>query len=90
VSSQLKDYYLLRNFDVDAVKRGEKFCDKNGRSAWSFLDGPDTLGNCVLVYEPGGSFVIVHISELRMKPLSWVEGKPVYKGDLLRYIAPWF
>lgn len=81
---QTKDYSLLRPFDIEAAKAGEKICygeDGDYKSVTFIAEaGPDGdhsirdhNGNCYT--EPSYG--------LRMAPLCWVEGKPVYKGDVL-------
>lgn len=75
-----KDYNLLRPFDLEAAKRGEKIHDVFG-GVVVFIDGPDAGGR--LAVQIDGHFAVVLGETLRMSPLCWVEGKPVYKGDVL-------
>lgn len=71
---------LLRPFDWSAAKGGEEICVFDGSQA--FLVGPTKQGKVVLEFsdESVGTFLT---STIRMKPICWVEGKPVYKGDVL-------
>lgn len=90
------DYSLLRPFDLDATKNGEPICYADGGSA-KFLaheSGHPYLKDWgVIALSPTG--ISTHgenghrwrdepsVHDLRMAPLCWVEGKPVYKGDEL-------
>lgn len=81
-----KDYSLLRPFNLEAAKRGEKVCWYKGDDMppKTFFITPQ--GNCVSSFsgEPE-AFWQPHELEMyfRIAPLAWVEGKPVYKGDVL-------
>jgi len=79
---------LLRPFDLDAAKAGDLLTDSHGKCLWSYVAGPDIKGKYVLMVETGamkGEFAYpLYTSDvLRMQPLCWCEGKPVYKGDHL-------
>lgn len=76
-----KDYNLLRPLDLDAAKRGDAICYATGADA-TYIFGPNRIDSIVVQW-PDDRFGITIISNLRMKPLFWVEGKPVYKGDVL-------
>ena len=78
-----KDCSLLRPFDLEvaAAKRGEVVWSATGGDV-AYIAGPNHLESIVVQW-PDGRFSITTISNLSMKPLCWVEGKPVYKGDLL-------
>lgn len=85
---QQKDYSLLRPFDLEAAKRGELLCDVEARVFWSYVAGPDSLSKYILKVDhapmSNGEFTYpTSAAPLRMAPLCWVEGKPVYKGDVL-------
>lgn len=82
-----KDYSLLRPFDLEAAKAGEQICsDKNG-SARLFIVGRDGTGQCVISNpEESDVWYFADSERLRMAPLAWVEGRPVYKGDVLYYV----
>ena len=79
-----KDYSLLRPFDLDAAKAGAKlFCinSKNGETECAFIQkAGDEL--CIH-FERYGFSIHDETDSLRMAPLCWVEGKPVYPGDVL-------
>lgn len=79
-----KDYSLLHPFDLEAAKRGEKFAfvGANGLEQRKFIAGPDSIGMIVIqdergMFQESGTYPYV------MAPLAWVEGKPVYRGDVL-------
>ena len=90
------DYSLLRPFDLEAAKRGESICLRNGNEA-KFLaheQGHSYLKDWgVIVLSPHG--ISTHSEnglrwrdgtssyDLCMAPLCWLEDKPVYKGDKL-------
>ena len=79
-----KDLRLLRPFDPEAAKRGELLCDLGGVLGWKYVSGPDAVGNIVTLNIGTETLVPpVKSDEFRMAPLTWVEGKPVYKGDVL-------
>lgn len=75
-----KDYSLLRPFDLEAAKRGEAITDSCGGNV-VYIDGPDAGGNYAVRID--GHFAVGSNERLRMAPLCWVEGRPVYKGDVL-------
>lgn len=77
-----KDYSLLRKFDLEAAKRGELMCNVQGEGKFKLKR-----------YTMNANDVVVEVTledsrwceprYLRMLPLCWIEGKPVYKGDVL-------
>ena len=81
-----KDYSLLRPFDLEAAKAGAKlFCinSKNGETECTFIQkAGDEL--CIH-FERFGFSIHDETDSLRMAPLCWVEGKPVYSGDVLEH-----
>lgn len=77
-----KNYNLLRPFDLEAAKRGEAVTFKTVPRVLHYVSGPD-VGGTVCVKDEGGQFGLYKHEYLRMAPLCWVEGKPVYKGDVL-------
>lgn len=81
---QQKDLSLLRPFDLEAAKRGEDFVfvECGELKARKFIAGPDSGGG-IVVQDELGAFVVSHAYPYNMAPLCWVEGKPVYKGDVL-------
>ena len=78
-----KDYSLLRPFDLEAAMSGEKICwYANGDIPKYFIVTP--FGNVVANFtEDNKTECMCPCSNFRMAPLAWVEGKPVYKGDVL-------
>lgn len=79
-----KDYSLLRPFDLEAAKSGELFVfnDCGELLPRKFIAGPDIDGG-VVVQDTDGRFQVSQSLPYNMAPLCWVEGKPVYKGDVL-------
>jgi hypothetical protein len=83
-----KDYSLLRPFNLEAAKRNEPFCSKlrylqeRDNSPLTFISGPDTTDR-ICANNKSGILDLYHTSTLCMAPLCWIEGRPVYKGDVL-------
>ena len=77
-----KDYSLLRPFDEAAAKRGEAICGTKEEGPLKFGAGPDREGD-VAVFDRFNGILVLNSDLLRMAPLAWVEGKPVYKDDPL-------
>lgn len=81
-----KDYSLLRPFDLEAAKAGAKlFCinSKNGETECTFIQkAGDEL--CIH-FERFGFSIHDETDSLRMAPLCWVKGRPVYPGDALEH-----
>lgn len=76
-----KDYSLLRPFDLEAAKRGEAIIDTDGDEC-NYIAGPHKETAEIVVEFPCDlGFMTCMAQNLRMAPLAWVEGKPVYKGD---------
>lgn len=89
-----KDYSLLRPFDLDAAKRGEPICTRDGSPAKFIAHVPEAtpIFDRVIVLCVGKTSNLYHCNEearisslggpiFCMTPLAWLEGKPVYKGD---------
>lgn len=83
-----KDYSLLRPFDIEAAKRGEAIMlVENGKHLAknaTFVAGPDSNG-CIIL-NISGRFSRpdrIYRKNIFMAPLAWVEGRPVYRGDVL-------
>ena len=80
-----KDYTLLRPFDLEAAKAGVLLCDQSGSTLAGLLCcTPDSSGYFrAWVDRIGGLVSSLPGKSIRLAPLCWVEGKPVYPGDAL-------
>lgn len=78
------DYSLLRAFDEERAKAGEAICFAGSRKVVLYIAGPDKAAN--IVCDVDGYLRDYFHTALRLAPLCWVEGKPVYKGDVLWHI----
>lgn len=72
---------LLRPFDLAQAEAGAAIC-------WSALDEPVTFvgrttSESIAIRQNNGFIETTCRTSLRMKPLFWKEGKPVYVGDSL-------
>lgn len=85
-----KDYSLLRPFDLEAAKAGVLLCDQSGSTLAGLLCcTPDSSGYFrVWIDRIGGIVSCLHGKSIRLAPLYWVEGKPVYPGDVLWQTTP--
>lgn len=73
-----KNFSLLHPFDPEKARAGEAICTNDGMFR-QFIAGPDDSGYfCVKTDE--GEFTVGRPSHYRMAPLSWLEGRPVYKN----------
>lgn len=85
-----KDCSLLRPFDLEAAKRGESVtllsnkC-RPGKVIFSKNKGILVEWNDGTIYSYGFNLLEGDTSFFVMAPLAWVEGRPVYKGDVLYY-----
>lgn len=88
-----KDYSLLRPFDLEKAKNGELICWWEDGTKAEYI-GECGMNNendiCVKYLEDSSrgkvrknTYVMNESYYFRMAPLAWVEGKPVYKGDVL-------
>ena len=77
------DNNLLRPLDLNTVKSGDPIFNFYGKP-YNFLVGPDAEGN-IVISGACGIFALMSLSDARMVPITWIEGKPVYKGDVLYY-----
>lgn len=90
-NNQDKDFSLLRPFDLEAAKRGELVCWHNDGTKARYVGkcGMDDENDiCVEYLEDcfdvtAHTFVMHESDYFRMSPLCWIEGKPVYKDDVL-------
>ena len=79
---ETRDYSLLHPFDLEKAKLGEAICTTDGELRDFIAEREKKL----VTYNPKiGQFSVSHTAEnlYYMMPLAWVEGKPVYKGDVL-------
>lgn len=72
---------LLRPFDLALAQAGDAIC-------WSHLDDQITfvgehVNGDVVIKKSDGKFELPNTFSLRMKPLFWKDGRPVYRGDSL-------
>lgn len=72
---------LLREFDEAGAKRGEPICTTDGICV-KYIAGPNRL-NTVVVQWYDQQFHTPNKNGLRMAPLHWKDGRPVYRGDVL-------
>ena len=75
------NYELLRPFNLEAAKAGAKITDKT-EIEHTFAAEAGADGD-MAVRDPQGNVFVMHLPEARMVPLAWVEGKPVYRDDVL-------
>jgi hypothetical protein len=84
--TQTKDYSLLRAFDLGQAKEGDGILYMHHRTNDVYVEvtyrGCSRTGFVFVEYENGNGRVVPK-HEITMKPLAWVEGKPVYKGNTL-------
>lgn len=71
---------LLREFSLEAAQRGEEICWRTGNPIEFIASGTDD--ECAY-RSADGNLYIANSSLFRMRPLAWVEDRPVYKGDVL-------
>lgn len=78
------DYSLLRPFDLDAAKAGYALVCTHDGSSRKYVAGPDTEDK-IIVTDANGVFQKsgYYREHYCMAPLAWIEGKPVYEGDVL-------
>jgi hypothetical protein len=80
-----KDYRLLRPFDLEAAKRGENIAFIGVElEPREFIAGPDSNGT-IIIKDDTGQFQSSVSYPYVMLPITWVEGRPVYNGDVLYY-----
>lgn len=82
MTEQTKDYSLLRPFDLEAAKAGEPTCWDDEEAAKFVAESADGM-HCFS--DEQGVLFMADSERIYMKPLAWVEGRPVYKGDELYY-----
>lgn len=82
----MNDYTLLRKINPEELVVGMEVLDTH-IALCEFVAGPDDDDDVCLRYTCQCSgretLFVCSVSELRRAPLAWVEGKPVYRGDVL-------
>lgn len=87
-SEYKKDYSKLRPFDLEAAKNGDLLCDSLGDNEYVMFDfitrySTGEVRLSVRHTVNGFEYHNTQPCNVRMKPLAWVEGLPVYEGDEL-------
>lgn len=77
-----KDYDKLRPFDQAAVQDGFAVCNSFGYPL-DYVLGPDHENTVVV--ESEGALCLIPADKLRMRPMVWVDGRPVYQYETLWY-----
>jgi len=84
-----KNLSLLRPFNLELAKAGEPFARiaRGELYIYNYLIGPDSI-DFIVSTNAKGEYIRRHVRVLNngyyfMAPLTWIEGKPVYKGDVL-------
>lgn len=86
-----KNYELLKPFDLEAAKDGAPICWFWDGQQCRYVAGPNSEGGILVIWEEtiGSAIkddcVTAPRANLRMAPLCWVEGRPVYRGDELYF-----
>lgn len=85
----LEQIALLRPFDAEKAKQGHSIYCIVGASIkraanCTYVAGPDILDRVCVSHE-GNRLEVLYHRALRLNPLFWLEGKPVYEGDELYY-----
>lgn len=86
-----RDYSLLRPLNIEAAKAGAEVTQYNpdcpffATNTGKLIGGPNSIGELVFEFDDCG-FVLLEKDEdelefVKMKPLAWVDGRPVYEGD---------
>ena len=78
-----RDLSLLRPMDASKLQPGDKVVHFQCDCEVAFLAGPDSAGYFAAEDTKYGRIRLRSAQYYRMKPLAWVEGKPVYRGDSL-------
>lgn len=81
----INDLSLLRPFELEAAKNGAEVVSLFRIDDPGVFICEDTHGMICIKREDIGLSLWnkTDVGSLRMKPLTWIEGKPVYKGDVL-------
>jgi hypothetical protein len=91
-TNKTNDYNLLREFNLKQAQAGAAIvCVMITTRIYEYevndaiFLGITTNHSEVFIQDEYGEGYCRHVSRIKMKPLAWVEGKPVYKGDVLYY-----
>lgn len=89
MNTKENDYSLLREFNLEQAKAGETILYVHYRTPEAYVEviyrGCTKSREQVYVEYENGNGRVIPCTEIKMKPLCWVEGKPVYKGDSMYY-----
>jgi len=84
-NTQTNDLTLLRDFNLEDAKAGAAICSGSLMTDLTFLCAHK---NSVFVeLSASCDSLLLHSDEVKMKPLFWLEGKPVYKGDVVYHVT---
>lgn len=86
--NEQRDYSLLRLFDMDAAMAGAPLAWGRTALKCRFLGESKNTPNfdnrgAQFCIEHEGGLAYSYADDLFMAPLCWVEGRPVYRGDVL-------
>lgn len=76
-----KQYNLLRPFNKEQALEGKPICDRIGELV-QYVAGPDADDDVCVWYDQE-QLCLESQRELRMAPITWVEGQPVVEGETL-------
>jgi len=80
-NTQTNDLTLLRDFNLEDAKAGAAICSGSLMTDLTFIAA---YKNSVFVeLSVKCDALLLHSDEVKMKPLFWLEGSPVYKGDIV-------
>jgi hypothetical protein len=83
-NTQINDYKLLRDFNLEDAKAGAGICSGRLMTDLTFIAAHK---NSVFVELSAlTDALLLHSEEVKMKPLFWLEGEPVYKGDVVYHV----
>lgn len=89
MNTKENNYSLLREFNLEQAKAGETILYVHYRTPEAYVEviyrGCTKSQEQVYVEYENGNGRVIPCTELKMKPLCWIDGKPVYKGDKLWY-----
>jgi len=77
-------YTLLRDFDLEDAKAGAAICSGSLMTDLTFLCAHEN--NVFVELSAGGVSLLLQVDDVKMKPLFWLKGSPVYKGDVIYHV----